>query len=399
MSEKTILLEKIHITNFLSLRDVELSLKPLTVLVGPNASGKSNVLGAIRLFGEMMVSENLPHPDYIQNLTWAGTTLNVGFHIKVNVAGTPTVYNLELSGGAKTGNKVILEELAVGKESIKVISIKNGQGEVRDEDNKNETSYRSKKLALKSAGDYGNKPITNMLTDFIRDWEFYDFQPKIMRGGDLFSQIIARSDLMTSIEDLQHEPRLDDDGTTLKHILSYWSEHDKERFQAVNDELQKCTRLGLEQIGSNGDTKLYLQEGYEKPIPLRRASDGTLRLIAYYVLLNQSKLPPLITIEEPERNLHPAALNDIANVLELLAERTQVIITTHSSQLLDAFNPENLSENLGILLLQNSPGKGTQVINFDDTRKDREALDGWIEDFGIGSAIFDSELLQDLMVR
>ena len=84
-----------------------------------------------------------------------------------------------------------------------------------------------------------------------------------------------------------------------------------------------------------------------------RASDGTLRLVAYYILLNEPELPPLIAIEEPERNLHPGALTDIANVLEQIAERTQVIITTHSSQLLDAFNPKNLADSLGVLLLGN----------------------------------------------
>ena len=122
-----------------------------------------------------------------------------------------------------------------------------------------------------------------------------------------------------------------------------------------------------------------------------------MRLIAYYTLLNLPKLPPLIAIEEPERNLHPGALTDIAKVLEQIAERSQVIITTHSSQLLDAFNLENLSDSLGILLLRNLPGHGTEVLNLEEIRKDRAALDGWMTDFGIGSAIFESELLQDLM--
>ena len=67
--------------------------------------------------------------------------------------------------------------------------------------------------------------------------------------------------------------------------------------------------------------ELYLLEGYKNPIPLVEASDGTLRLIAYYTLLNLPELPPLIAIEEPERNLHPGALTDIAKVLEQIAER------------------------------------------------------------------------------
>ena len=126
-------------------------------------------------------------------------------------------------------------------------------------------------------------------------------------------------------------------------------------------------------------------------------SDGTLRLVSYYTLLNQSELPPLIAIEEPERNLHPGALMDVANVLEQLAKRTQVIITTHSSQLLDSFSSKSLSDSLGVLLLRNRPGLGTEVLNIEDIRDKREALAGWMTDFGIGSAVFDSGLLQDLM--
>ena len=112
----------------------------------------------------------------------------------------------------------------------------------------------------------------------------------------------------------------------------------------------------------DGKNQLCLLEGYKNPIPLHGASDGTLRLIAYNILLNEPELPPLIAIEEPERNLHPGALTEIANVLEQIAQRSQVIITTHSSQLLDAFNPESLSDSLGVLLLLFSAHKTSHPV-------------------------------------
>ena len=67
MSEQKAFLEKIHIKNYLSLRNVKLPLKPLTVLVGPNASGKSNVLSALNLFNRMMIAEKLPPVEFIQD--------------------------------------------------------------------------------------------------------------------------------------------------------------------------------------------------------------------------------------------------------------------------------------------------------------------------------------------
>lgn len=384
MSKEKVFLEKIHIQNFLSLHDIELPLKPLTVLVGPNASGKSNIWNALRLLNKMIKEEELPPVKFIRDNLWAGEANQITFQLQAKVEEIPALYELKLKADAN--NPFDAEELSVG--SVKVISIQNGQGEVQDEDGKNRTPYKSNKLALKSAGDYGNKPITSALTEFIKNWGFYDFRPEYVRNHlETFPFII---------EKLRESPKLDD-GSKLPALLSYWHKNNPDRFQSVSESLAATTNLRMDQRSIDGDTLLCLSEGYEKPIPLKRASDGTLRLVAYYTLLNEPELPPLIAIEEPERNLHPGALADIANVLEQISEHSQVIITTHSSQLLDAFNSENLSDPLGVLLLRNVPGQGTEVVNLEDIRGDRTALDGWITDFGIGSAIFDSELLQDLM--
>ena len=389
MSEQKAFLEKVHIKNFLSLRDVELPLKPLTVLVGPNASGKSNILNALNLLRIMMVSEKLPPVKFVRDTLWAGETYQITFQLHAKAKETSALYELKLK--AEANNPFVAEELLVN--TVKVISIQQGEGEVKDENGKNRTPYKSNKLALKSAGDYGNKPITSALTEFIREWEFYDFQPLLIR------QHLERFLIIENVplKELRESPKLNDSGSTLSALLSFWYENTPDRFQSVSDSLAASTNLRIDQREIDRDNQLCLLEGYKQPIPLGKASDGTLRLVAYYILLNEPELPPLIAIEEPERNLHPGALTDIANVIEQISKHSQVIITTHSSQLLDAFNPENLSDSLGALLLRNVPGRGTEVINLEDIRGDRAALDGWITDFGLGSAIFDSELLQDLM--
>ena len=384
-------LEEIRIKNFRSLREVTLPLKPLTILVGPNASGKSNVLEALRLLNRMMLAEEPPPSLYVQKQLWAGEAGHIAFEAYAKIEETPAAYELVLKADAE--DPFDSEHLLINDEEI--ISIKGGEGVVRDEDGKNKTTYKSKTLALKSAGDYGNKPVTGALTDFIKEWEFYDFQPRRMRGP------ISRIDrlILDESEESNESPQLDDDGSILSGVLSFWHENEIERFESVSEALADSTniRIGYREI--DGDDELCLLEGYEKPIPLQGASDGTLRLVAYYTLLNEPVVRPLIAIEEPERNLHPRALKDIANVLERISEQSQVIVTTHSSQLLDAFPPESLSDSLGILLLRNRPGQGTEVFNLEEIRRDRDALDGWVADFGIGSGIFESELLQDLMEK
>ena len=386
MSKQKAFLEKVHIKNYRSLRNVTLPFKPLTVLVGPNASGKSNTLTALRLFNGMLKIETPPTTfDFFQDRLWAGGADHITCELHAKVKEKPAHYKLEFK--ANGDNLSIDEELLVN--TIKVISIQDGNGQVWDEDGKKETKYTSNKLALRSASDYGHKPITSILTEFIQGWEFYDFEPNHMR---------TNSDRSSSgTKDIRESLRLNPYGVNVPDILWDWYENSPEDFRYVSEALATATNINIDYRKIDGGSQLCLLEGYKDPLPLTGASDGTLRLLAYNTLLNQSELPPLITIEEPERSLHPGALKEIAYILEKLAEQTQVIITTHSSQLLDTFSSESLSDSLGVLLLRNRPGLGTEVINIEDIRDKREALAGWIADFGIGSAVFDSGLLQDLM--
>ena len=405
MSERKTFLKKVHIRNFLSLRDVELSLKPLTVLVGPNASGKSNILNALSFLNWMMIDENMPPVKFIQDSFWAGEVGPVTFQVRSEVKGILTVYDLILK--AETDQLLLGEELSVN--NVKVISIPDKKFAVVGGDSKNEAINTSDKLALGSTEACEEGDITgSVLKEFIKTWEFYDFQPGRMRRlpegleqdelpedqkfSDVDSVISTVSEKIAAVLNMMFH-------LTLQSTLLSWYEKDPERFNNVSESLAASTNIRIGRHLVDGDQQLCLLEGHKNPIPIERASDGTLRLIAYYMLLYQPELPPLIAIEEPERNLHPGVLKEIAYVLERIAERTQVIITTHSSQLLDTFSSKSLSNSLGVLLLRNCPGHGTKVINVEEIRDDpsRKGLDGWIVDFGIGSAIFDSGLLQDLM--
>ena len=385
MSERKAFLEKIHIKNLLSLRDVTLPFKPLTVLVGPNASGKSNTFLALHLLNRIIVSESLPLDKLVMDSLWTSEAQKISFHLQTKIKENKTLYHLELK--ANPNFSFLDEQLLVN--DVNVISIQSGQGIVQDEQGKNETTYNSNKLALGSAGDYGNKPITRALTEFIKEWEFYDFSPNFIRGN--------LSSFSPAEKEIREFPKLDTYGIDLPKILWNWHKNSPESFRNISDAIAASTNREIDYCPIDGEKQFCLLEGDKNLVPLHGASDGTLRLIAYYTLLNEPELPPLIAIEEPERNLHPGALSDIAHVLEQIAQYSQVIITTHSSQLLDAFNPASLSDSLGILLLHNRPGFGTEAFNLEDCSDKGEALQGWIADFGIGSAIFDSGLLPDEM--
>ena len=399
MFQRDAFLEKVHISNFLSFNDTELPLKPLTVLVGPNASGKSNVLEVLHLLNRSMVHGQFPDilaaPDPSENVP-----IRINFQFASKVKETPAIYDLALESvtndvvvdaeSSITGDEylpmqIVEEGLMVN--DVKVIATMNGQFILRDEDGKNETTYKPDTLALKAAGDYGFKPITSALAEFIKGWQFQDFEPKLGRGH--LPRPMYKMDRFPSSGDFRNRENL----SSLSSLLLDWYDNDSARFNEVNQSLEAATDFKIGTRSFQGIRELCILEGDDKARTFETASDGTLRLITYYVILNNPQPPPLIAIEEPEQNLHPGALANIADFLEQLAERSQVIITTHSSQLLDAFDPEKLSDSLGILLLRNPLGRGTEVINLEDIRGKREALDGWITDFGIGSAIFHSQLL------
>ena len=249
MSKEKVFLEKVHIKNFLSLRDVELPLKPLTVLVGPNASGKSNILNALKLLSGMMNEEELPLVKLIRESLWAGGANQISLQLKAKVEEIPTLYELNLKADAN--NPFIAEELLVN--DVNVIAIQDGQGRVKDENGENETPYKSNKLALRSAGDYGNKPITSTLTEFIKGWEFYDFQPNLIRGH---SELLPFSLVEKFLSgEWRESPKLDDDGSTLSALLSYWYENTPDRFQSVSDSLAASTNLRIDQRVINGDNQ------------------------------------------------------------------------------------------------------------------------------------------------
>ena len=386
MSEKKAFLEKIHIKNFLSLRDVKLPFKPLTVLVGPNASGKSNTLSALYHLNRIMVDDKFYSNELSKDNLWTGEASEITFQLRTKVKAQQTFYHLEVK--PKTDFPFYVEHLSV--DNVNVISIQDWQGVILDENGENETTYHSNKPALISAGKYGYKPITRALADFIMKWRLYDFNTGLIR---------QESDMRFSPAEteIQECPELTVAGENLVEVLWNWYKNSPDSFQNVNDSLAANTNREIDYRLIDGRYQLFMIEGDENLIPMKNASDGILRLIAYNILRNEPKLPPLIAIEEPERNLHPDALSDIAHVLEQIAQYSQVIITTHSSRLLDAFDPVSLSDSLGVLLLQNRPGFGTEAKNLEEYSNKGEALAGWMADFGIGSAIFDSGLLPDEM--
>jgi len=379
-----------NIKNFRSLGDLTLNFKDLTILVGCNSSGKSNSLQALSILSILLKVGSPPPAEFMQRFLRFGGNEDITFSITVKEAKKTAEYTVSLS---LEEGKIYYsrEQLLIGR--YKVIDIENGVGKVRDENGKNAQNYQSKagNLALKSAGDFGDRPFTAKLAEFIINWDFYDLDPELMRGSPMF---VIGDNIVINRENI---PSLGSTGREIQDVLQYWAENDLDKFQLVSQELNDCMGISLKLVDAEGEKIIKVLEKDNLEIPLSNMSDGTLRIMAYYVLLYQDKLPTLIGIEEPERNLHPGLLREVASVVKKLSQKTQVIITTHSSQLLDCFTCAEINSDVSVLLLSKTDDVGTKAFPIDELGKSRDDLSEWMRDFGVGSAIYHSHLLQGIL--
>jgi predicted ATPase len=122
-----------------------------------------------------------------------------------------------------------------------------------------------------------------------------------------------------------------------------------------------------------GSLLLTIEEG-DYVIPSPRISDGTLRYLALVAILCDPDLPPLLCIEEPEVGLHPDMIHNVARLLEEASERSQIIVTTHSVQLIDSF-----SDRPEAVLVCDKIDGATQI-----KRLDAEEMKVWLKDYSLG---------------
>ena len=143
--------------------------------------------------------------------------------------------------------------------------------------------------------------------------------------------------------------------------------------------------------GDAKDVETRIQEGFVQlrvressgiSVPAVRLSDGTLRWLALLAILLNPAPPPVTCIDEPELGLHPDAIHTLADLLVEASTRTQLIVTTHSDALLDAFTdtPE--------VVCVCEKVEGSTVIQ----RLDKEHLKFWLDQYSLGKLWMSGEI-------
>ncbi len=338
-------IESLQVRNFRALRRVDLApLAPLTTLLGANGSGKSTVFDVFAFLAECFsagLAQALEKRGRMKELRSRGEDGPIEITIQYREPDQPIV-TYDLAIDEEQGRPVVVRETlrwrrgSSGK-PFHFLDYERGSGwaiagDVPDKDAQRQQQdlESAETLAVSALGQFQNHPRVVALKRFITGW---------------YLSYLSASDARGFPEAGPH-PRLERTGANLANVVQYLKERHPERLGRIFEQLRRrVPRLEKIETKPLEDGRLLLQlkdAPFEKPVLARFASDGTLKLLMYLIVLHDPSPPPVIGIEEPENYLHPRLLRELAEECRAATARSQLIVTTHSPFFVDGLRPEEL---------------------------------------------------------
>lgn len=317
------------------------------VLVGANGTGKSTLFSVFEFLRHAMESNvatafaKMGGSRGIQEVRSRGTSDPIEIEIKFRESiGSPLV-TYELRIGDEAGKPVILNEVLKYRRGSKgkpwhFLDFQRGSGtavineidKVSDESElrrENQTLKSPDILAIKGLAQFERFPAVVALGNLIENWHISDFHINRARPE----------------QEAGYAEHLSKEGENLSLVIEYLHSQHPEVFAKILDKLR--SRIpGITRVESKtteeGRVLLRFQDGaFEDPILARFVSDGTIKMLAYLVLLYDPKPHPLLCVEEPENQLYPSLLAELAEEFRAYADRGgQVFVSTHSPDFLNA---------------------------------------------------------------
>jgi len=338
-------IEQFRIQNYRVLRDVVLKdITPLTVLCGPNGSGKSTVIDVFAFLHTAFTTSlrrAWDERNRLAEIRSRGQGGPVGIEIKYRTSldgkSRLATYSLEL--GESRGVPVVQTERlrwttapGSGKPRF-ILDFSSGEGLVFDEDTeetRSEKLTQSDSLAVAVLGQLSRHPRVTALRDFISGWYLSYVNVSNLRNTPISGP----------------SPRLSQTGDNLANVLHYLGEQHPDRLAQIFSVLsQRIPRLESVLTEALPDGRLLLRlkdRPFDEPVLAQFTSDGTLKLLAYLTVLYDPEPPQVIGIEEPENQLHPRLLPILAEEARGASARSQLLVTTHSPEFVDALRPSEL---------------------------------------------------------
>ncbi|HEX8212187.1 MAG TPA: AAA family ATPase [Longimicrobium sp.] len=383
------LIHRLKLTDFLSYGSagVEIDLQPLNVLIGPNASGKSNLieaLGVLRAAPTDLAAyfrEGGGVSEYIRRgagksggatiMAWVDYSNYLAHQdVRYSLEFEQVNYRLDITSEAisapvhRPGFPITYKPVFKSDRDGAIIRSYDAEGEAPKTIHLQQQGLKSNQSILSQRKDPVAYPeLTHLASSFegitlFQEWSFgRRNSARLPQGADLPTDFLLpdTKNLVLVLHDLAQRPD-------------------------TRDKVEKYLRRlfeGAERIITKiqgGTVQLYVEEEGGEQIPAPRLSDGTLRYLSLLAILCHPSPPPLICIEEPELGLHPDVIPIVSELLKDASQRTQLVVTTHSDTLVSA-----LSDQPESVIVCEAGIDGTSL-----RRLDRDGLATWLEKYSLG---------------
>ena len=382
-------IEGLRIKNYRALKDITLgklwntqnrdSLTPMTAVIGKNGVGKSTVFDAFGFLSDCLKGGVEEACDArgrggFERLRSQGQEGSIEFQIyyKEDYNSRPITYELAIDldtdnrpyvkkerlrqrrKGQKTGwpfSFLLLDEgkgiVWKGEEEGKQVEegqdhfdlfklIEKIQREADEESKETELVELNdkRKLGIATLGSLKQHPRISLFRRFIEGWYLSYFTPDAARSLPLAGP----------------QKHLNIHGDNLGNVVQFMEREHSKKFQNILNSISRKIP-GIEKISTekSPDNRLLLKfndRGFQDPFYVQQMSDGTLKVLAYLLLLEDPSPPPFICIEEPENGLYHKLLETLAQEFRKHATgqrgRSQIFITTHQPYFVDALQPEEV---------------------------------------------------------
>jgi predicted ATPase len=341
-------IERIEISGYRPFSNFAADLKPLTVILGANAAGKSSLFDALRLLSSASVNpippEIDPRADPSQTLFHAGGPERIDLSLTARLREKkPLRYEVSILGpvGAPRISRERLALVEPGREgeenAFVLFDFAGSKGVVRNPRGQamERRSVAPNELALRRAFDPALRPALKFQT-FVASWGFYG-------GFDVSPRAAMRRPVP-----IEQNPVLAEDGANLSAVLSSLVLEHREAWEELETAL-RAVIPGFESIsvkprGNRGMAiGVWRERGVKEELSLVDLSEGTLRLLCWLSLALSPNLPPVVCIDEPELGLHPRVLPTLAGMFKVASARSQLLIATHSPHFLSHFDLEDIA--------------------------------------------------------
>ena len=364
------LIEGFRVQNYRALRDVTLgklssqqggaALTPFTVVIGKNGAGKSTLFDAFGFVSDCLVHDveqacDMKQRGGYERLHSRGTDGPIRFEIyyREGSGERPMTYELSIAldeSGRPFIESEVLKQRRKGQKHGRpypFLRLSHGKGMVwageeaveaeGGEEDRAQTLVELtdlRQLGIATLGTLKEHPRIKRFRDFLKGWYLSYFYPDAAR----------------SLPTAGPQKHLNSHADNIGNVVQFMAREHKDRFKAVLDRIA-AKIPGIKSIDTQEtqDKRLLLRfndGAFADPFFAQQMSDGTLKVFAYLLLMDDPEPPPFICIEEPENGLYHKLLEALAQ--EFRAHATgkknapQIFVTTHQPYFVDALSPNEV---------------------------------------------------------